>query len=49
MEEIKWPNETPCAGCGWPQYCCLCPDDDEQEQQEHDAWENTGRDILAML
>lgn len=29
MDEFAWPDETPCSGCGWPRYCCLCPADDQ--------------------
>lgn len=33
MAEHEFPDETPCAGCGWPKYCCLCPQDDEDEEE----------------
>lgn len=33
---IEWPNETPCAGCGWPRYCCLCPAADVSKCDECD-------------
>jgi len=28
-----FPDETPCIGCGWPLYCCLCPADDQDETE----------------
>lgn len=28
--DTGFPCEVPCAGCGWPQYCCLCQDDDDE-------------------
>lgn len=27
-----WPDETPCPGCGWPMYCCLCLADDVDDE-----------------
>lgn len=35
-QSTGFPDETPCPGCGWPMYCCLCQweDDDEAEAKE---------------
>lgn len=32
-QDTGFPDETPCPGCGWPLYACLCPEemDDEDE------------------
>ena len=35
--DTGFPEETPCSGCGWPRYCCLCPPMDEAGMYEEDT------------
>lgn len=33
LTDNGWPDETPCSGCGWPRYCCLCPWGEDEETE----------------